>query len=136
MIFYLLYWGIESTKLSHADIELILTQARENNSNLGITGALIYCHGTFIQLLEGSEKTVKELFVSISKDSRLAAVKLVTEGEVEKRYFQDWSMMYEKIDSSVIAEFEKYPVSEVQDYIKNAPALKLLQLMTRKRIKR
>ena len=34
----------------------LLTECRENNSRLGITGALFYKNGSFLQLIEGESR--------------------------------------------------------------------------------
>nr|WP_162988864.1 BLUF domain-containing protein [Pedobacter schmidteae] len=133
MIFYLLYWGVESHKMDDAELEGLLLQARERNLKLNITGSLFYCEGTFIQLLEGEEENVKEVFRSIGKDNRLMASKLISQGYANQRYFGDWSMHYQQVDAESIARFEGYPVAEVSSYLKNAPSIKLLKLLTRKK---
>ena len=54
----------------------MLTEARERNQQLGVTGLLLYKDGDFIQLLEGDKATVKALFQdSIRKDPITATSK-------------------------------------------------------------
>jgi len=132
MIYYLLYYGVESFKFEQKDFEELLNQARERNGQLGITGKLIYCEGTFIQVLEGDEHAIKEVYQSIEKDSRLIATKLVAEGLADKRYFKDWSMDFDEVSLDAINELESCNHPNVADYITNAPAVKLLKLLNTK----
>lgn len=131
MIFYLLYYGVERSKFGEADFYELLSQARERNESLEITGKLIYCEGTFIQVLEGSEKNVMDVYASIKRDKRLIATKLVTTGTVEQRYFKDWDMDFDQISLDTINELEKCTHPNVSEYLSNAPAIKLLKLLTK-----
>lgn len=131
MIFYLLYYGVESYPLSAADLEELLIQAREKNLSLDITGSLLYCEGTFIQLLEGPEDHVRSVFRSIEKDQRLLACKLIANDYIQQRYFSGWSMHYEEVAANTIKEMETYPIAEVSSYLKQSPAVKLLKLLNK-----
>lgn len=129
MVFYLLYYGIESFKFKQKDFQDLLEQARSRNEKLNITGKLIYCEGTFIQVLEGEEQHVKEVYASILRDHRMVATKLVTEGKVEERHFGAWSMDFKEISLATINDFENCTHPDVADYINTAPAIKLLKLL-------
>ena len=131
MFFYLLYYGVESSKFGEADFDELLSQARERNESLEITGKLIYCEGTFIQVLDGSEKNVMDVYASIKTDKRLIATKVVTTGTVEQRYFKDWDMDFDQISLATINELEKCTLPNVTEYLSNAPAIKLLKLLTK-----
>ena len=48
----------------------ILAVSRANNVLLGITGFLIYIDGGFLQILEGDERAVRELFMHTCNDRR------------------------------------------------------------------
>ena len=131
MFFYLLYYGVESSKFGEADFDELLSQARERNESLEITGKLIYCEGTFIQVLEGSEKNVMDVYASIKRDKRLIATKVDTTVTVEQRYFKDWDMDFDQISLATINELEKCTLPNVTEYLSNAPAIKLLKLLTK-----
>jgi len=131
MVYYLLYYGVESFGFAQKDFEELLEQARKRNEFLGVTGKLIYCEGTFIQILEGNENNVKEIYASIERDQRLIATKLVAEGTTKQRYFKDWSMDFEEVSLAAINELENCTHPNVTAYINNAPAIKLLKLLTK-----
>lgn len=69
-MFELLYTSVAPAGLSHRELTEILQQARENNRRLGISGMLLYHNREIMQLLEGEEAVVKDLFQSIAQDDR------------------------------------------------------------------
>lgn len=129
MLYYLLYLGIESFPFKGKDFDELLIQARERNELLGITGKLIYCEGTFLQLLEGDETNVKAIYGSIEKDSRLIATKLISDGNAENRYFEEWSMAFEKVPLKTLTEFEGCTHENVGTYLRDAPVVQLLKIL-------
>ncbi len=72
----------------------ILEKSRKNNASLNITGALLYCNGSIIQVLEGPEDTVNLLFDKIKNDQRHTQIITLFEGKVNARSFEKWSMGY------------------------------------------
>lgn len=76
------------------DLESMLQQARANNAAAGVTGALIYVDGVFLQILEGEQATLRGLMARISKDVRHETVTVLKEGEVSRASFADWTMAY------------------------------------------
>ncbi|RZK14111.1 MAG: BLUF domain-containing protein [Flavobacterium sp.] len=132
MVYYLLYYGVESFIFEQKDFEKLLEQSRQRNNLLDVTGKLIYCEGTFIQILEGPKQNVEAIYVSIKRDQRLAATKLISMGTVNERYFKDWTMDFEQISLKVIDELEKCTHPNVAAYITNAPAIRLLKLFNAK----
>ena len=59
----LLYVSSTSRDLAPATLNDILAAARANNPLLGITGLLIHIDGGFLQILEGEERAVRELYM-------------------------------------------------------------------------
>jgi len=131
MYYYLLYFGIARKEFEDKDFDLLLAQARARNESLGITGKLLYCEGTFIQLLEGSAVAVKAVYNSISHDHRLIAVKKITTGTVAERYYQNWSMAFKEVGIQEINEMENCSHPNVGTYLKTASAIKLLKLLAK-----
>lgn len=94
-MFCLIYRSVAKSSLKVADVQNMLTKARANNKQLGITGCLLYYHGEFIQYLEGNQIKVLELFDKIKKDKRHSNVELISYGERENREFDKWEMAFE-----------------------------------------
>ena len=66
--------------------------ASKNNVQAGITGALSYRNGHYIQVLEGEEVAVDRLFSKISNDPRHEEVTVLINQSIVKRSFSDWDM--------------------------------------------
>jgi len=128
-MFYLLYYAYESKPFSETDLEELLAKARSNNAQYNITGKLLFVEGTFIQILEGEEKIVKEVYSKIEEDKRIIYVHKVAEGEIKNRYFPDWTMAFKSITLTEINHLENCNHPEVKAYLESATPIRLLRLM-------
>ncbi len=77
--------------IKHQVNELLSVSQRNNNSK-EITGALLYSGGYFIQVLEGAQLNVEEVFESIMCDVRHTDVTVLSSEYVSSRSFANWSM--------------------------------------------
>ena len=92
MFYSLAYESQASVPLTAPDLLDLLEQSRENNARSGVTGILLYRHGTFLQVLEGPHAAVDALYATIAHDPRHRDVSTVlVEDRVERR-FPDWTM--------------------------------------------
>lgn len=93
-IFHLVYFSEAADDLSYTDIKEILEVSRNNNARNEITGLLIYRDGFFLQLLEGTEDSVRSTLELIRHDDRNYKVKILCEGFIQERLFGSWSMAF------------------------------------------
>lgn len=91
-MYSLIYVGTATRSMSESELAELLEQCRRNNARLGITGMLLYKDGDFMQVLEGEEQTVKELYARVWNDPRHRLITLIIEKPIEKRSFGDWTM--------------------------------------------
>lgn len=91
-MYHLMYASYATQDFSDKDLTELLIDARIKNSNLGITGMLIHRAGNFIQVLEGEEGAVKNLYETIKADKRHAGEIVISEGEINERQFAKWAM--------------------------------------------
>lgn len=91
-MYHLMYVSYATNNFTDNDLTDLLIKARKNNSSLGITGMLIHREGNFIQVLEGEELAVKNLYEVIKADRRHDGVIIMSEGEVQERQFGSWAM--------------------------------------------
>ncbi len=105
MIFQLIYSSRACNKISHDEVEKILSQSMESNVENNITGILLYIDGVFLQILEGEESDVLGLANRIEADSRHSEVKIIAKSEVEGRIFNNWAMAYVDIDKEKLANW-------------------------------
>jgi len=72
----------------------ILTTARSNNPEQGITGVLFQGQGMYMQVLEGERSAVNRLYGYILTDKRHTDAEILVMQEVAGRRFQKWSMAH------------------------------------------
>jgi hypothetical protein len=96
-MFSLVYVSVAQEALSKEDLLDILAKSRESNPKAGITGMLLYKDGNFMQVLEGEEAAVRELYGRIARDPRHLGVLTLVEGEREERCFGEWSMGFQDL---------------------------------------
>jgi hypothetical protein len=98
-VFSLLYLSESTVPFSKEDLRELLTKSRENNSQLGITGMLLFKGGNFLQVLEGRQETVMSLYEIIRRDSRHSQLTTLFQGTSSQRDFPDWSMGFQDLDA-------------------------------------
>jgi hypothetical protein len=87
------------------DLQELLEHARRSNAAKGITGALIYADGTFLQILEGDKGLLQDLMVRIRRDVRHESVVVLRESEVPVAIFGSWKMAYVSATPKQIAQW-------------------------------
>lgn len=86
-----------STEVSSDELLDILGKSRANNTLLGITGMLLYKDGNFMQVIEGPDEPIKDLFNKISRDPRHKGVIVLLKQKITQREFPDWSMGFRNL---------------------------------------
>jgi len=94
----LVYESAATREMTDADLRELLKQARSNNEELGITGLLLYANGRFLQVLEGPEPAVRDLFNTIEGDPRHTSVETLLTTRTAERTFPDWNMGLDRPD--------------------------------------
>jgi hypothetical protein len=91
------------TPVSSAELESLLEECRLKNSNVDVTGILLYQNGSFFQVLEGEHGTVEALFQKIGLDKRHHQTKKIIFEDIPTRSFAAWTMGYPKITTQELA---------------------------------
>ena len=100
----IVYASSAVSPFSTEDLEDLLQIARANNTRLGITGLLLYAEGNFLQILEGDEKSVEDLFDHIEHDQRhRGIIRLITRRHAS-RSFSNWSMGFKRLQPKEFSE--------------------------------
>jgi len=94
MLYQLFYSSISAKKMMKSHLYMILRQARLNNKLSNVTGLLVFVDGLFLQVLEGEESAVKNIFENIKSDKRHGDINILFEGNVKERAFPNWEMAY------------------------------------------
>lgn len=99
-MYHLVYTSYAISPFDEASLVGLLNQARNHNKKEEITGMLLYVNGKFIQVLEGDQKKVKQLYHRIESDERHKRVTLLLEGESANRIFDKWSMGFKNLSDT------------------------------------
>jgi hypothetical protein len=116
------YISKQTYPLSNAEVRDILQRSVSNNSSKGITGMLIFYRGTFLQVLEGDQKLVTELYERLRLDRRHKEVQLIDKKEVNAPSFSSWGMGFvdvQEIFNNGDRDFVSYFVDAAAEQAKN-----------------
>lgn len=75
----------------------LLILARDANRKNEVTGLLLYKSGNFMQVIEGSEDKLDQLYSNILVDPTHSGVIPLMKEPIEHREFSDWSMDFKKL---------------------------------------
>ena len=117
-MFQIVYASTAEKPFSSNELFEQLAQYREKNLRLGITGLLLYKHGSFMQVLEGEEETVRSLFAIIRGDPRHHHVLLLMALPVAERQFPKWSMGFKdlaEVDADAVPGYDPCPALPAAD---------------------
>jgi hypothetical protein len=96
-MYHIIYSSQAKEAMTLTTLVVLLMQARSLNERQHVTGALVYGNGQFIQVMEGDEAVVKDLYKRIFKDSRHSDVRKLAEGPILSRSFAQWSMAFGEV---------------------------------------
>jgi Sensors of blue-light using FAD len=87
------------------DLQELLDHSRRKNAANGITGALIYSEGMFLQIIEGDKVVLQDLMTKIRRDVRHESVFVLRESEIPKAMFSSWKMAYVSATKKQVAKW-------------------------------
>lgn len=88
----IVYVSTALKELTAPELESLLSSARRQNQQNGITGVLLYNEGDFMQCLEGPEDMALLTYQRILSSSQHKNVIELMNERVAQRGFQDWEM--------------------------------------------
>jgi len=94
VVFQLIYTCALTASVGYEELKQIANDSRSRNLAMGITGILLYKDGSVLQVLEGERSKVKDLYVRITRDSRVTNPLVLIQRVSTKREFENWSMGY------------------------------------------
>ncbi len=113
MLVRLLYVSHSPKPITTADVDALLKQSRENNTQSGITGVLCFSEKYYLQILEGGRRAVNDLYNSIVKDSRHNDITVLHFEEVTERVYGSWTMgrvNLERLNPALVLKYSEKPV--------------------------
>lgn len=104
------------------DLKDILAAARKNNSLLGVSGAMCFINGVYLQYLEGEQATVDRLYQTIEADSRHTQPKLLERKPITERAFPKWAMALLTWNEETQEVFRRFNPDSAMDAYQADPA--------------
>jgi len=97
---HLIYSSTANINLTEAELQRLLDHWRIKNTQLGITGLLLYSEGHILQVLEGDADVVYSLYATIAANPHHRSLVKLADGPVANRVFTDWSMQMRTVDAT------------------------------------
>ena len=94
-----------------AMVDSILSTARRRNADIGLTGALLFTEGRFVQALEGDRDVVRATYYRIAVDPRHSGAEVLASQFGDRRRFKEWSMAYVGDSEALRAQFSASPLA-------------------------
>lgn len=100
-VFYLIYTSKITLQASLHTMTLpdIYRQSVARNTQANVNSVLFFKQGNFLQYMEGSERTITQLFDKIKADKRHKNIHVIEQGEVPNALFGHWKMHCINLDS-------------------------------------
>jgi len=104
----LTYSSLATVHFSEEDLILLLDRSCMNNLRLDVSGLLLYKNAEFMQLIEGGEEVIHQLYGRISKDPRHTGIKTLRWERIQKRRFPSWSMGFQNLQNADLHNIPGY----------------------------
>jgi len=104
----IIYLSSSVKYLNVEEIESLLSQCRVNNLEKDVTGALLYIEGDFLQIIEGPDVAILELFESIKKDKRHKGIITIVNAKISEKHFPKWNMGFCAFDYEELRKIKGY----------------------------
>lgn len=100
-LYSLTYTSHAAPGLQARDVDEIHRAALTYNPLDGVTGILLFNGDAFLQIIEGAETAIDDLYERLLKDRRHDRVEARDRRKIEKRFFPQWSMYRLDISNSL-----------------------------------
>lgn len=117
-IFRLTYLSHPVKPFTDADFDDIESKSVQANNARDVTGLLIVNGDRILQIIEGREDAVRDLYAKIEADDRHTITKVVSEIEDEERFLLTWSMVVRKMTGTPPDVLSEY--AQLYDEFSNA----------------
>lgn len=114
-LYQLVYRSRATAPFSDDMLVELLKKARKHNQEKHISGILLYGYNSFIQLLEGDDDVVRDLYYNyIFHDPRHQDLKVLQETYPSKRLFSKWAMAFRPIDKERVSFLAGFVDPDIQ----------------------
>jgi Sensors of blue-light using FAD len=128
-LYSLIYRSQASRAVHEVTLPPLLRKARLHNERTRIGGLLLYASGEFMQVLEGPEPALSQLYARIQADPRHYNVRTIAYGPIAERAFPDWRMAYAPTDARALEKITGFLPLKMAPGLAAHPAGELAQLL-------
>jgi hypothetical protein len=107
-LFTLVYVSVATKEMSDDDLMSLLEQSKTFNKANGLKGLLLYKARFFIQVLEGEENIIDDLFERIKLDTRHFNVLRILKKPIIKRSFEQWAMGFKSANLDKLKQMPSF----------------------------
>lgn len=100
----IIYCSQSTADVSPEELVALLELSRRNNERAGLSGMLLYCSQSFLQVLEGDEEALRTTYARILTDDRHTNLRMLMNADVAAPLFPDWTMGFEHVDDEELAD--------------------------------
>ncbi len=111
----IVYLSTPTIHFSDEDLANLLVKSRDNNMKRNVSGMLLFLNDLFIQVLEGEDEEVDDLYNHIARDSRHHKLTKVYDQPIEERLFDVWSMAFDQMSSDELMEAGYFTLNEFKE---------------------
>ncbi|WP_324680062.1 BLUF domain-containing protein [Hymenobacter sp. GOD-10R] len=104
----IIYMSTASWSMTDAELAQLLRQAQQGNERGGITGALVYSNGQFMQIMEGEQAALEELYAQLGQDRRHQGLFKLADRPIPVRRFSEWSMGFQVVSPAAFEQLRGY----------------------------
>lgn len=124
LIKQLIYVSTATHTFSHSDVEQLVKVAADNNCAKNLTSMLLYTGTSFMQLLEGGDQDVSDVYAKIAADSRNTGISILLDRVVSERSFPGRMLEFHTIAQATFESIYCLILTNPDD------AIKKMELMT------
>jgi hypothetical protein len=106
---HIIYMSYALAPFTSGQLHQLLLSARRRNTELAITGILLYGNERFMQVLEGEETAVRALYELIRADPRHQHVTAYADKPIPARTFSEWAMAFHPSSPHQLLGLAGYP---------------------------
>ena len=88
----IIYTSQASEQFNKRSLLDLLHTSRGYNTIDNISGVLMHRDGYFLQIIEGEQDVIEDLFQRLNNDTRHKNIKMILDRSVERRLFSNWAM--------------------------------------------
>lgn len=117
------YVSSARSNITQDELTHIFNFTEDKNTSMNITGILLFESGKFLQVLEGEESLLKNLFEKIETDSRHNNIFVILNKKSKRKIFANYASHF----SIVKSKEELKSIESYLDQIEDAPNVKYIK---------